>query len=171
MRRKTHCYEAALDDYAAIVTRDAQHADALNHVGTTLLAQGRHGEAIDAYTRAAAAAPQRAELHYNLGNVLQQQGNFAAARAAYRQALARSPQFAEAQLEIAHCALTEGDFAAGWAAYEWRWRTAQMQDDRLPSRAPLWLGAPALAGKNDPSLGRAGAPATRCSSCVSFRAC
>lgn len=150
LRRKTRSDEAALADYAAIVARDAQHADALNHLGTTLLAQGRYGEAVDAYVRAVAAAPQRAELHYNLGNVLQQQGDFAAARAAYRQALARSPDFAEAQLELAHCALAAGDFAAGWPAYEWRWKTAQMQGDRLPSAAPLWLGTSSLtplAGK------------------------
>ena len=142
--RQTGHYAQALADYAAIVERDAQHADALNFQGTTLLALGRLGEAIDAYTRAVAAAPQRAELHYNLGNALQQQGDFAAARAAYRQALALSPDFAEAQLEIAQCALTEGDFAAGWPAYEWRWRTPQMRDCRLPSEAPSWLGASAL---------------------------
>ena len=145
--RKTQHYAQALSDYTAIIERDAQHADALNHLGTTLLAQGRHDQAIDAYSRAVAAAPQRAELPYNLGNVLQQQGSFAAARAAYRQALALAPDFAEAQLEIAHCALAEGDFSAGWPAYEWRWRTAQMQSDRLPSAAPLWLGTSALAGK------------------------
>lgn len=145
--RQTRHYAQALADYASIVERDAQHADALNFQGTTLLALGRLGEAIDAYTRAVAAAPQRAELHYNLGNALQQQGNFAAARDAYRQALALSPDFSEAQLEIAHCALTEGDFAAGWPAYEWRWRTAQMRDCRLPSEAPRWLGATALSGK------------------------
>lgn len=143
--RLTRRYPEALADYAAIVERDAQHADALNFQGTTLLALGRLGEAIDAYTRAVAAAPQRAELRYNLGNALQQQGNFVAARDAYRQALARSPQFAEAQLEIGHCALVEGDFAAGWAAYEWRWKTAQMRELRLPSESPQWLGASAQA--------------------------
>ena len=144
LRRKTRHYAQALTDYTAIIERDAQHADALNHLGATLLAQGRHAEAIDAYSRAVAAAPQRAELPYNLGNVLQQQGDFAAARAAYRQALARSPGFAEAQLEIAHCALTQGDFSAGWPGYEWRWKTAQMQGDRLPSAQSLWLGASSL---------------------------
>ena len=147
LRRLTGGDEAALADYAAIVARDAQHADALNGRATTLLALGRLAEAIDAYARAVAAAPQCAELHYNLGNALQQRGDLVAARAAYRQAIARSPQFAEAQLEIAHCALSAGDFAAGWPAYEWRWKTAQMRDCRLPDAAPLRLGAPALARK------------------------
>ncbi|MBS1228426.1 MAG: tetratricopeptide repeat protein [Proteobacteria bacterium] len=145
--RRTQHYAEALADYSAIVERDAQHADALNHQGSVLLALGRHDQAIDAYTRAVAAAPQRAELHYNLGNVLQQLGRFGEARAAYRQALARSPEFAEAQLELAHCDLAEGHYAAGWAAYEWRWRTAQMQGDRLPSAQPPWLGTPALSAK------------------------
>ena len=147
LRRQTRCYEAALADYAALVAHDAQHADALNGLGTTLLALGRPDAAVDAYARAVAAEPQRAELHYNLGNALQQQGSFEPARAAYRQALARSPDFSEAQLEIAHCALAEGDFASGWSAYEWRWKTAQMRDCRLPSGQPQWLGATALSGK------------------------
>jgi len=145
--RKTQHYAEALADYSAIIERDAQHADALNHQGATLLVLGRHNQAIDAYTRAVAAAPQRAELYYNLGNVQQQLGRFDQARAAYRQALARSPDFAEAQLEVGHCELAEGHYAAGWAAYEWRWRTAQMQGDRLPSAQPQWLGTPALTGK------------------------
>jgi Tfp pilus assembly protein PilF len=139
--RKTQRYDEAAAAYAALVERDANHADALNHWGTTLLAQGRPGEAIDAYARAVAAAPQRAELHYNLGNALQQQGSFGEARAAYRRALAISPDFAEAQLEIGHCDLAAGDFAAGWTAYEWRWRTAQMRELRLSSEQAQWLGA------------------------------
>ena len=145
--RKTQHYAQALADYAAIIEGDANHADALDHQGETLLALGCHSEALDAYARAVAAAPQRAELHYNLGNVLQQQGRFGETRAAYRQALALAPDFAEAQLEIGHCALVEGNYSAGWTAYEWRWRTAQMRDCRLPSEAPLWLGAPTLATK------------------------
>ena len=142
--RQTQRYPEALADYAALVARDAQHADAHNGLGATLLALGRPGEAIDAYARAVAAAPQRAELHYNLGNVQQQLGNFGEARAAYRQAVALSPDFAEAQLELAHCALAAGDFAAGWPAYEWRWKTAQMRDLRLSSEQPQWLGASLL---------------------------
>ena len=142
--RKTQRHDEALADYAALVARDAQHADALNHLGTTLLALGRPGAAIDAYARAVAAAPQRAELHYNLGNVQQQLGNFGEARSAYHQALARSPDFAEAQLELAHCALAAGDFAAGWPAYEWRWKTAQLRELRLSSEQPQWLGASSL---------------------------
>ena len=145
--RQTQRHDEALADYAALVERDAQHADAHNGLGTTLLAQGRPGAAIDAYARAVAAAPQRAELHYNLGNALQQQGSFGEARAAYRQALALSPDFAEAQLEIGHCDLAAGDFAAGWAAYEWRWKTAQMRELRLPSESPKWLGASVPSAK------------------------
>ena len=145
LRRQTQRYPEALADYAALVARDANHADAHNGLGTTLLALGRPGEAIDAYARAVAAAPQRAELHYNLGNAQQQLGNFGEARAAYRQAIALAPDFAEAQLEIGHCDLAEGDFAAGWPAYEWRWRTAQMRELKLPSESPQWLGASAQA--------------------------
>jgi len=145
--RKTQRYAQALADYAAIIERDANHANALNHLGTTLLALGRPAEAIDAYTRAIAAAPQRAELHYNLGNVAQQLGRFGEARDAYRQALALAPQFAEAQLEIGHCELAEGNYSAGWAAYESRWRTHLLQRDRLSTGQPPWLGTPALTGK------------------------
>ena len=36
--RKTQRHRAALDDYAAILARDANHVDALNHQGSVLLA-------------------------------------------------------------------------------------------------------------------------------------
>jgi tetratricopeptide (TPR) repeat protein len=148
--RKTLRYDLALADYAAILCRDAGHADALNHQGGVFFARHQLPAALASYTRATAAAPQRAELWYNLGNVHQALGGLDQARAAYRQAVALAPQFAEAQLEIGLLDLSQGNYRAGWPQFEWRWRTAQMKDRRLPTAQALWLGGSddsLLAGK------------------------
>lgn len=130
----------ALADYSAIVERDGDQVDALNGQGGVLFALDRYAEAIASYRQATASAPQRAELWFNLGNVWQALGRLDEARAAYRQAIELAPQFAEAHLEIGLCHLSEADYSTGWPYYEWRWRSGQMRDDRLPTRQPLWLG-------------------------------
>ena len=32
------------------------------------------------------------------------------------------------------------DFAHGWDDYEWRWKTEQLRDKRIKTRAPVWEG-------------------------------
>jgi len=154
---KTCQYPQALEHYAEILKLDAGHVDALNCLGTTLLALNQHREAALAYQRALSSSPRRAELWYNLGNVLQQSGCLEQARLAYRMAIKLVPDFAEAHMEIGHCWLLAGQHR-GWADLEWRWRSGALKGRYLESEQPLWLGvttappgrrlaSPCLSGK------------------------
>lgn len=134
-----HQHPLAQNDCEQILLHNATHAGALNHLGSALLAQNRHDEALIAYRQALAAAPHSAAIHCNHGNVLQQLGHLDAAEQSYRCAIAIAPGLAEAHMEIGHCRLQAGE-STGWQHIEWRWRTQQMRHAGLRTQQPLWLG-------------------------------
>lgn len=67
------------------------HADALQLLGLSLCAQGRHPQALPVLEYAAACAPADAQIHYNLGVTCQELGLFAQAVEAYRACLRIKP--------------------------------------------------------------------------------
>ncbi|WP_018604374.1 tetratricopeptide repeat protein [Uliginosibacterium gangwonense] len=133
-------YEQAVGDLTQALLLDAEHQDALNILGDSLLALNRPTEALAGYTRLLALRPTDAHIWFNHGNVLRQLNLLDEAIQSYRHAIALNPDYAEAHLEWAHCQLAQGMYQEGWARYEWRWKTAQLAPHFLPSPAPLWLG-------------------------------
>ncbi len=142
--RITEQLPQALADYALILQIQPEHVDAHNNRGNIFVAQHRYNEAIQAYTLATTYDATRADIWFNLANVMQFLGSFAKARNLYQQAIALNPNFAEAHMEIAHCWFYEGNYIAGGPFYEWRWHTAQLKHDYLPSKQALWLSDKSL---------------------------
>ncbi len=89
-----------LDDaealYVAILSRDAQHADALHMLALVHAQRGALDEAERLIGRAIAMAPQNAAAHFNHGNILLQGKRHAAALTSYERAIARDPRHAGA---------------------------------------------------------------------------
>lgn len=130
-----------------VLELEPENAEALNELGSLLLAAGRHEEALAVYRRILARQAGLAPVWVNCGNVLRQLGRHDEAFAAYRRALELQPELAEAQMEMAQALLLQEDFAEGWARLEWRWRTAQLAGRYLSSPAPAWQGE-SLAGRH-----------------------
>lgn len=141
-------HEQAAADLSQALLLDAEHQDALNILGDSLLALHRPTEALASYTRLLALRPADARIWFNHGNVLRQLNLLDEAIQSYHRAIALNPDYAEAHLEWAHCQLAQGMYEEGWRRYEWRWKTAQLAPHCLPSPSPLWLGQENIGGRS-----------------------
>lgn len=134
-------YEEALACAQTSMQTGPSSAEKWMVLGDVLFRAGQLDECIGTYKRAIRAHPESATLWFNLGNALQRGAQIESALNCYQHLITMAPQCAEARVEIAHCYHFMGQPQQAWPYYEWRWRTAQMCADRLPSARPAWLGA------------------------------
>src|SRR5688572_24517953 len=88
--------EEAETIYRQALTRQPNHHDALQLLGTLAYQRGAHMLAAECLTRAIAANPNVAHYHNNLGSALIELDRSEAAIAAYQRALALNPAFQDA---------------------------------------------------------------------------
>lgn len=94
-------YRAARQSLESLLTRQPQHAKALNLLGAVHQVEGRHDEAERHYRAAIVIDPDLAAAHNNLGNVLLAGNDFVAAEQCFRQALICDAGYAEAHCNLA----------------------------------------------------------------------
>lgn len=92
--------DQALAHYDALLTKNPQHAQALQLKGIALLQQGRPQDGLVCLERALRKCPHDARLHYNLGVACQQLGRLEAAVAHYTAATAGPAPSLDAQLNL-----------------------------------------------------------------------
>jgi tetratricopeptide (TPR) repeat protein len=109
--------------------------------------QGKNDAALASCDRALALRPGSAAAFSNRGNVLQALRRYDEALASYDRAVDMRPDFAQAHYNGAICRLLLGDFEGGLEKCEWRWKTAQLSNNRRSFKHPLWLGESEIAGK------------------------
>ena len=99
--------------YRAILAEDATHFDALLHLGTLQLQQGKADAAVELIRRAIANRASSAEAHSNLATALYAQRQFEPAIASYEEALSIDPDHAGANYGLGStlCALGRMDEA------------------------------------------------------------
>lgn len=81
--------------YRELLDRDANHADALHHVGLIALERGDAGRALDLIGRALRSRPADPIINNNLANARRRLGHRKAALVSYRRALAVAPGLAD----------------------------------------------------------------------------
>jgi protein O-GlcNAc transferase len=81
----------AVDALRAVIAADAQHADALNNLGVSLLALGQDSAALAALTQAVELAPNAADAALNHAEALARSGQTEPARAAFARAAQLAP--------------------------------------------------------------------------------
>jgi tetratricopeptide (TPR) repeat protein len=97
--------------------------DLCNHLGITLLAQAKHGEAEACFRRALRLNPGHAEAHNNLGVLCEQLRRTDEAIACYQESLRLKPESPDTHKNLALAWLLRGDYLRGWREYEWRWKS------------------------------------------------
>jgi predicted O-linked N-acetylglucosamine transferase (SPINDLY family) len=102
--------EEAETIYRQALTRQPNHHDALQLLGTLAYQRGAHTLAAECLTRAIAANPNVAHYHNNLGSALIELDRSAAAIAAYQRALALNPAFQDAHRNLADALADAGRF-------------------------------------------------------------
>lgn len=112
----------------SLIERAGEHPVALNMLGLTILAEGRHGEAATLFRRAIAADPNSPELWMNLARACREQGDDAPERQALEGALAIDQRHFMALVRLAELFERTGDASAA---------------------AERWAGVVALAGQMD----------------------
>ena len=81
--------------YRKLLDRDANHADALHHLGLIALERGDAGRALDLIGRALRSRPADPIINNNLANARRRLGHRQAALVSYRRALAAAPDLAD----------------------------------------------------------------------------
>ncbi len=101
-------WDAAAEQWRALLDRDPADVVALNNLGNLLQRQGRLGEAVALYRAALERRPGAPEVQVNLGSALRRLGDPEAAEAAYRQALTLRPDDAGAWHGLGLALLDQG---------------------------------------------------------------
>jgi Tfp pilus assembly protein PilF len=101
----------ALWTHAVELTPPADAAQAQLELGTALMGQGRHREAITHYTEAIRAKPDFSGAHAMLGIVLVQEGRKAEAQAEYEETLRLDPSIPEIHNNLGALLASDGKFA------------------------------------------------------------
>jgi tetratricopeptide (TPR) repeat protein len=104
--------------YRQVLTREPNHADALNLLGVLAHQCGRHEEAIELIGRAIALNSNAAVYHNNLGLPLIAMQRFEEAEAAYRKAVALRPDYADAHYSLGWVLQEMGRAEEALAAYQ-----------------------------------------------------
>ena len=124
------------------LTREPDHADAMNMQGILLHTEGRFAEAVEVFQRAEKLGSRAAAS--NRGNSLLDLGRVGEALQAHEKAVERDPKCAGARYNLAMTQLRVGDWEHGWPGYEARWDFREVH--RLPRSfsQPRWRGEPLL---------------------------
>src|SRR5436853_3818206 len=101
----------------SLIDRLGEHPVALNMLGLTLLAQGKHAEGADLFRRAVAADPNSPELRMNLARALREAGDDGGELEALEGALAIDQRHFMALVRLAELFERTGDRAR--AAERW----------------------------------------------------
>jgi tetratricopeptide (TPR) repeat protein len=122
------------------LTRDPEHAEAVNMQGILLHTEGRFAEAVEVFKRAEKLGSRAAAS--NRGNSLLDLGRVGEALQAHEKAVERDPECAGARYNLAMTQLRVGDWEHGWPGYEARWDFREVH--RLPRSfsQPRWRGEP-----------------------------
>jgi aspartyl/asparaginyl beta-hydroxylase (cupin superfamily) len=121
----------------SLIGRAGEHPVALNMLGLTVLAQGRHGDAAALFRRAIAADPNSPELWMNLARAHREQGDAPAEREALEGALAIDQRHFMALVRLAELFERTGDKALAARRWSGVLALAAMMDDRPPALEPM----------------------------------
>src|SRR5215213_1858994 len=135
-RRGNRADEAA-ELLQSLIGRAGEHPVALNMLGLTILAEGRHGESAALFRRAVAADPNSPELWMNLARAYREQGDDSAERQGLEGALAIDQRHFMALVRLAELFERTGDQTA--AAERWAGVVALAagMDERPPALEPM----------------------------------
>ncbi|HTW28448.1 MAG TPA: sulfotransferase [Acetobacteraceae bacterium] len=110
--------EAAAGAYQLVLQADPTHLDALIHLASLRLGQGRHADAETLLTRALALAPASSAALGSLAALRQAQSQYADAATLYEQALTLQSDLLDARFGLAACRQALGQHDAAIACYE-----------------------------------------------------
>lgn len=104
--------------YCQILQKEPYNIDALQLLGITATALGKHELAIECFSSCVKVAPGVADFHYNLGMALQEQNRVEEALACYQQTLALEPNHAGAYYNLGKALQEQGRLAQATACYQ-----------------------------------------------------
>lgn len=105
-------YEEAVGLLDKVLTKDAEHPEAMLLMGQVRLNMGEREKAVTILERAVALYPRSYMMHHQLGLAQIASGNFGAAAASLNQALRAAPGFMPAAFALTRLQIGQGDFAA-----------------------------------------------------------
>lgn len=117
----------------SLIEQAGEHPVALNMLGMTILAQGRHGEAATLFRRAIAADPTSPELRMNLARAFREQGDDAGERQALEAALAIDQRHFMALVRLAELFERTGDPSRAAERWSGVLAIAGMMEERPPA--------------------------------------
>lgn len=132
-------FDAAIDRYRALLTRDPRCTAAWFNLGRTLQDAERYEESAASYLKAIELEPGFRDAGLNLGIVLRILGRTDDAVSLFDELIHADPDDAQAHLQRSLTRLAAGDFAVGWDEYTWRWK-AEARPQRQFDR-PAWDGS------------------------------
>ncbi|HYW17428.1 MAG TPA: aspartyl/asparaginyl beta-hydroxylase domain-containing protein [Allosphingosinicella sp.] len=119
------------------LARSGEQPMALNALGFTLLAEGKHGEAVAIFRRAIAADPRSPELWLNLAKAFRDQSDDSGERQALEGALAIDQRYFMALVRLAELFERIGDPASAAERWSGVIAMASLMDERPPGLDPM----------------------------------
>jgi Tfp pilus assembly protein PilF len=126
---------------SAITTANAP-ADAYDHLGAILQADGQAMAAIQLYRTAIKQQPDRPDIRANLAAALIEQDEATAALAQLDEVLCLDPESARARWMRAWINLSVADFDRGYADFDVHWQQPDETSRQHLLEFPLWTGQP-----------------------------
>lgn len=114
-------------------------AQAANNLGTALVSECRHADALAFYRKAVDLEPEFVDGWLNLGKTLKDVDLPDTALKCYDRVLSLEPGNTQARWGRSLCLLAMGVLREGWAEYEWGWTVGARKHDRGFSQ-PRWKG-------------------------------
>ena len=102
-------YDAAEQDYRAVLASEPRQPDALHYLGLLLHQRGRSGEALPLMQQALALVPANHLYHNNLAGVLEQLGHGREAESEYREAVRLKSDYAQGYINLGLMQAARGD--------------------------------------------------------------
>ena len=136
----------ALAAYDRAIELAPNFAAAYSNRGLALRDLGRFADALVSCDRAIALHAGFADACNNRGTVLSDLGRDDEAIAAFERAIALAPGDANYRFNQSLTLLAAGQYRQGWALHESRWRSAQLNQVKLPPGRP-WRGDAPIDGK------------------------
>jgi aspartate beta-hydroxylase len=121
----------------SLIERAGEHPAALNMLGLTILAEGRHGEAATLFRRAIDADPISPELWMNLARAFREHGDNEAERQALEGALAIDQRHFMALVRLAELFERAGDRQRAAERWSGVLAMAAMMEERPPALEPM----------------------------------
>lgn len=154
-------YDAAEQDYRAVLATEPRQPDALHYLGLLLHQRGKSGEALPLMQQALVLVPANHLYHNNLAGVLEQLGRRAEAERGYREAVRLKPDYAQGYINLGLMQAARGDHRQALVEFDralavdpgsyaaWYGRGEALQElSRTKEAVQAYLGAAGAAGSD-----------------------